>query len=78
MRAEFEERISGFADTLLMARYALPGERSYKQVDLVRVYLGKGYDAHNALADVQALQTQFDKLGGPGRRRSLPMKTQNF
>ena len=56
MKAAFSEAIEGFADTLIIAKASLPNQTSYKQENLVRHYLQKEYEAHNALADVKALE----------------------
>ncbi|XP_061195134.1 uncharacterized protein LOC133203355 [Saccostrea echinata] len=48
--------IIGFIDTLTLFREAVPNSRSYKQVDLLKDLCTSHYDAHDALADPQALQ----------------------
>ena len=48
--------VVGCLDSLLLMRLLYPGEPSYKQGDLVSRFLGTGYEAHMALADVEALQ----------------------
>lgn len=56
MKGAFSEVIEGFADTLAIARAMLPKQSSYKQENLVKNHLQKEYEAHNALADVKALE----------------------
>ncbi|XP_061194397.1 uncharacterized protein LOC133202576 [Saccostrea echinata] len=48
--------IIGFIDTLPLFREAVPNRRSYKQVNLLKDLCTAHYDAHDALADSQALQ----------------------
>ncbi|XP_062585918.1 uncharacterized protein LOC134247603 [Saccostrea cucullata] len=48
--------IIGFVDTLPLFREAVPNRKSYKQVDLMKDLCTAHYDAHDALADSQALQ----------------------
>ncbi|XP_046889945.1 protein PML-like [Hypomesus transpacificus] len=59
LRQEFLQVESGFLDTLQMSRELAPGLVRYSQVFLVQVFLGKSYDAHNAIEDVKALQELF-------------------
>ena len=56
---KFHKYVSACIDTLSVARSVFGGKASghdYKQTTLVSSYLGKDYDAHNALADVASLQ----------------------
>ena len=63
---EFKRHMSAFSDTLVIAKKKLPDEQSYQLQELVRVHLGKDYEAHNALADVQILKEFTEtKLGRP-------------
>lgn len=39
-----------------------PDVENYKQETLVKTFLNMEYDAHNALADVQFLQTRYKKI----------------
>ncbi|XP_062576656.1 DNA polymerase III PolC-type-like [Saccostrea cucullata] len=48
--------IIGFVDTLPLFREAVPNRKSYKQVDLMKDLCTAQYDAHDALADSEALQ----------------------
>ena len=52
----FENAVHAFLDTLVMYKQIYPERRSYKQEALVNDVLGRGYNAHNAEADVAALQ----------------------
>ena len=52
----FENAVHAFLDTLVMYKQIYPERRSYKQEALVNDVLGQGYNAHNAEADVAALQ----------------------
>ncbi|MBN3307851.1 PML protein, partial [Amia calva] len=58
LRGEFKHTISGFLDTLLLARELLKDTsiQSFRQENLVKMILGTSYQAHNALEDVKALQ----------------------
>ncbi|KAK3084566.1 hypothetical protein FSP39_015570 [Pinctada imbricata] len=63
---ELRASVKGYVDTLKMARKLIPKADvgSYRQENLVKVFLGKTYEAHNALADVTSLQELFEqKLG---------------
>lgn len=51
----FASTITGFADSLTIFKATYPKESSYKQEDLVRNLLHKGYAAHNAIDDVDCL-----------------------
>ena len=54
--------VSGFSDTLRAFQSVLPGQKSYKQEDLVRTILNRTYGAHDALEDVRALQDLYRKV----------------
>ncbi|NP_001373584.1 three prime repair exonuclease 4 isoform X1 [Danio rerio] len=64
LRSHFQREVSGFVDTLPLARQLLKdhGLQSFKQESLVKNLLGVSYAAHNALEDVQALQKLYWKL----------------
>lgn len=64
LRAEFESSISGYVDTLPLAREMLKdrGLHSFRQENLVRELLGVNYKAHDALEDVRALQALYSVL----------------
>ncbi|XP_016414933.1 three prime repair exonuclease 4 [Sinocyclocheilus rhinocerous] len=61
LRSDFQKEVSGFVDTLPLARHLLKdsGLQSFKQENLVKTLLGVSYAAHNALEDVQALQKLY-------------------
>ncbi|XP_044048664.1 three prime repair exonuclease 4 [Siniperca chuatsi] len=64
LRAEFESSVSGYVDTLPLAREMLKDRRlqSFRQENLVRELLGVNYKAHDALEDVRALQALYKAL----------------
>ncbi|XP_051548678.1 maternal protein exuperantia-2-like [Myxocyprinus asiaticus] len=64
LRTDFQKGVSGFVDTLPLARQLLKdsGLQSFKQENLVKTLLGVAYAAHNALEDVQALQKLYQAL----------------
>ncbi|XP_071399218.1 DNA polymerase III PolC-type-like [Centroberyx affinis] len=59
---DFQEVVSTFLDTFLLSKqlYA-PGLARYSQEYLVRYFLKKSYDAHNALEDAKTLQELYKK-----------------
>ncbi|XP_048828665.1 three prime repair exonuclease 4 isoform X2 [Brienomyrus brachyistius] len=61
LSSEFQRSISGFLDTLPLARDLLGdcGLQSYRQESLVKAVLGVRYAAHDALEDVRALQRLY-------------------
>lgn len=61
---DFQETVYGFIDTLKVAKrtWKKPNVENYKQETLVKTFLNLKYDAHNALADVQSLQTLYQKM----------------
>ncbi|XP_078277374.1 protein PML-like [Rhinoraja longicauda] len=64
MKEQFDSCITGFLDTLLLARAIIPRSEvnSYRQSELVKVFLKKGYDAHNAVEDAKSLQELYSVL----------------
>ncbi|PFX13911.1 TNF receptor-associated factor 4 [Stylophora pistillata] len=54
--------VSGFTDPLSAFRELLPERKSQSQENLVQGLLGKSYEAHNALADVQTLYQLVNKF----------------
>ncbi|XP_059191612.1 three prime repair exonuclease 4 [Centropristis striata] len=64
LRGEFEAAVSGYVDTLPLAREMLKerGLQSFRQENLVRELLGLDYKAHDALEDVRALQALYSVL----------------
>ena len=61
MLSEFSHCLSGCMDTLTIARTIVDRKTisNYKQSTLVQKFLGKTYEAHNSLADVQSLQELY-------------------
>ncbi|KAL7867736.1 hypothetical protein SRHO_G00091200 [Serrasalmus rhombeus] len=61
LKAAFQTVVVGFLDSLPLARQLLKdsGIQSFKQENLVKAVLGVSYAAHDALADVQALQKLY-------------------
>ncbi|KAG7268677.1 hypothetical protein CRUP_010888 [Coryphaenoides rupestris] len=59
LRDEFARLNASFLDTFLLAKRLYPNQASFSQVNLVKHFLKKNYDAHNALGDVQALQELY-------------------
>ncbi|XP_051237832.1 protein PML [Dicentrarchus labrax] len=60
LRQEFQKVVSGFLDTFLLSKNVFHGLNSYSQENLVRHFLGKTYDAHNAMEDARMLQELFN------------------
>lgn len=58
---EFQQVACGFLDTFLLSKNVCVGVSSYSQKNLVRHYLGKTYDAHNAAEDARMLQELFNR-----------------
>ena len=56
---QFQQLGSRYLDTFLLSKALYPRIDSYSQVNLVRHFLGKIYNAHNALEDVRALQELY-------------------
>lgn len=54
---EFNQMVLGFSDTLMAFRELFPDRKSCSQENLAKDLLGATYNAHNALHDVQMLQT---------------------
>ena len=52
----FISEVKGFADTWEIFKAEFPNRNSYKQVNLVKDFLGETYEAHSALEDVKALK----------------------
>ena len=53
---ELKRSVAGFIDTLPAFRQNFPGLSRYSQTSIYNEFLSEEYDAHNALADVKALQ----------------------
>ncbi|KAM9528241.1 protein PML-like [Salvelinus alpinus] len=75
---EFQKVVSGFLDTLKIGKEMFPSTRTgYSQKSLVRVFLEKTYEAHNALEDVKALQELYQKWSPSQelvRRHTFPLQ----
>ncbi|XP_068459800.1 DNA polymerase III PolC-type-like [Clinocottus analis] len=56
---EFRQVVSGFVDTFPLSKN-LHRLRSYSQVNMVRHFLKKSYDAHNAVEDATMLEELFN------------------
>ncbi|XP_015243573.1 PREDICTED: DNA polymerase III PolC-type-like isoform X2 [Cyprinodon variegatus] len=56
---EFQQVVSGFLDTFLLSKNLYPYHDRYSQECLVEYFVGKPYDAHNALEDARMLQELF-------------------
>ncbi|CAJ1056071.1 uncharacterized protein LOC121515491 [Xyrichtys novacula] len=67
LRQEFLQVVSGFLDTFLLSKNVFYGLESYSQVYLVRYFLKKIYEAHNAVEDARMLQELFSAWR-PNRR----------
>lgn len=53
---EFQQVVSGFVDTFLLSKNLFHNLRSYSQESMVQQFLGKTYNAHNAVEDARMLQ----------------------
>ncbi|XP_048411735.1 maternal protein exuperantia-1-like [Stegostoma tigrinum] len=64
MKDQFAECVTGFLDTLWLAKEVIPRTEvsSYCQSDLVQSLLKKSYEAHNAIEDVKSLQELYSFL----------------
>ncbi|XP_062590039.1 uncharacterized protein LOC134251653 [Saccostrea cucullata] len=58
----FASTVTGFIDTLQVSRKSFSKDdvKDFKQVTLVNTFIGKDYEAHNAIADVKALRELFE------------------
>lgn len=54
--------IVGFLDTLSLFRFLHPDLNSYKQENLVTMFVKSTYNAHDALADVKALESLMNTV----------------
>ncbi|XP_024233425.1 protein PML [Oncorhynchus tshawytscha] len=74
---EFQEVVSGFLDTFRISKEMFPSKLAkYSQEYMVKVFLNKTYDAHNALEDVKALQELYQKWSPSQelvRRHTFPL-----
>ncbi|XP_062592441.1 uncharacterized protein LOC134253872 [Saccostrea cucullata] len=62
LHENFKSSVSGFVDTLKVSKKAFSKSDTvnFKQETLVKTFLGKQYEAHNALGDVRALKELFE------------------
>jgi len=60
MLDELKAHVAGFLDTLPLFRREFPNQCSYSQPSLVKRFLNKSYDAHNAVNDVKMLKKLVD------------------
>lgn len=67
LQQKFEQVVTGFLDTFLLSKNLYRGLNSYSQVNMVRHFLGKTYNAHNAEEDARMLQELFN-VWSPHRR----------
>uniref|UniRef100_UPI0037E80459 DNA polymerase III subunit epsilon-like n=1 Tax=Semicossyphus pulcher TaxID=241346 RepID=UPI0037E80459 len=70
LRHEFLQVVMGFLDTFLLSKNVFHGLSSYSQVYMVRYFLGKTYEAHNAVEDATMLQELFNAWS-PNKRTIL-------
>ncbi len=61
--SRFKPKVIGYVDTLPVFKETFPGQPSYSESELVKSLLKHGYDAHNAMADVIALQELCQLVG---------------
>ncbi len=61
LQQEFRQVVIGFLDTFLLSKNLYRGLNSYSQENLVRHFLGKTYNAHNAVEDSRMLQELFNR-----------------
>ena len=54
---DLSKNVVGCLDTYPLMKMFYPGLTSYRQAALVEILLGKDYEAHNATADAEALQS---------------------
>uniref|UniRef100_UPI00398E765D protein PML-like n=1 Tax=Pristiophorus japonicus TaxID=55135 RepID=UPI00398E765D len=64
LKDQFARCVTGFLDTLWLARAVVPRSevKSHQQTELVQAFLKKSYDAHNAIEDVKSLQELYSVL----------------
>ncbi|XP_076026005.1 DNA polymerase III subunit epsilon [Genypterus blacodes] len=70
LKREFQQVVSGLVDTFLLCKNLFPYQlASFAQVSLVKHFLGKSYNAHNALEDSRALQELYRKWNPSSQQR---------
>ncbi|KAF7653294.1 hypothetical protein LDENG_00084990 [Lucifuga dentata] len=67
---EFQQVVSEFLDTLYLAKQLFPDRPHFSQGSLVKHFVGKSYDAHNAEADASILQELYRKWSPTGENLS--------
>ncbi|KAM7415037.1 hypothetical protein PAMA_019726 [Pampus argenteus] len=60
LRQEFQQVVSGFLDTFPLSKRLFPGLASYSQEKMVYHFLGKTYNAHDAMEDAKMLQELYN------------------
>ncbi|XP_061677445.1 DNA polymerase III PolC-type-like [Syngnathoides biaculeatus] len=64
---EFQRSVSSYLDTFLLAKWMFTNIHSYSLQYMAQRFLGKTFDAHNALEDAKILQELFG-VWKPGRK----------
>ncbi|KAF7653296.1 hypothetical protein LDENG_00085010 [Lucifuga dentata] len=68
LKHEFQQVVSGFLDTFCLSKKLFPYQlSSFSQESMVKHFLGKSYNAHNAVEDARMLQELY-KRWNPRRR----------
>ncbi|KAI4796254.1 hypothetical protein KUCAC02_027863 [Chaenocephalus aceratus] len=62
---QFKRVVSGFVDTLPLSKKLYPQLDCFKQPCLVRYFLGRKYNAHNAVEDAKQLEELFCNRWNP-------------
>lgn len=60
LQQEFQQVVSGFVDTFLLSKNLYRNLGSHSQQYMVRHFLGRTYEAHNAVEDATMLQELFN------------------
>ncbi|XP_034444939.1 DNA polymerase III PolC-type-like [Hippoglossus hippoglossus] len=64
---EFQQVVSGYLDTLLLSKWLYPNLPRHSQQFMVSHFLGRSYDAHNAVEDARMLQELY-KIWNPDQK----------
>lgn len=59
LKQKFQEVVHGFVDTFILSKQLFPKLSSYSQENMVRHFLRRTYDAHNAMEDARMLQELY-------------------
>ncbi|XP_047210598.1 DNA polymerase III PolC-type-like [Girardinichthys multiradiatus] len=70
LQQEFQQVVSGFLDTFLLSKNLYQRLASYSQESLVWHFLGRSYNAHNAVEDARMLQELY-QVWSPNRNSVL-------